>query len=228
VSLIGSVSQWGGARYIVSAYPFLVAVAAACLVGAIRALGDKTGLWRSPGTRIITFAVVIIGVFPGNGGPSAWKAASMSYGEPDYWSALVFPNHPDHKGAGEFVRAHLQQGDIVIAEDVSQQLWYAGQADYWLRSFRDARIYLYQDETGTIRDIYAGSIWFSSDLINSVSGPTAGRIWIITSAETGVDKTRFLDMEQRAWLDSIDSKYPPAYVGRDNLTKVYCVGCAKP
>lgn len=225
VLMIGAVSQWGGARYLVGAYPFLVVVAAACLVGAIRALGEKTGWWQAPGTLLITLAISTIGIFPGNSAPDAWKAASMGYGEPDYWSALVFPNHPDHKGAGEFVRARLGQDDIVIAEDVSQQLWYAGQADYWLRSFGDARIYLYQDEAGTIRDIYAGSTWFSNDLIKGISDSAAARIWVITSAETGVDKTRFLDREQRAWLESIESEYPPVYVGRDKLTRVYCLGC---
>lgn len=225
VLMIGAVSQWGGARYIISAYPFLIAVAAVGLVSMVRTLGEKTGLLNAPGVLIVALTLSMSGLLPGSGAPAAVRAASMGYGEPDYWSALVFPTNPDHKGAGEFVRSQLEEGDIVIAEDVSVQLWYAGQADYWLRSFSDAKIYLYQDENGAIRDIYVGSIWLSHDLAEEVLTTGDRRIWIITSAQAGGDKARFLDREQRAWLKSIDSKSPPLYTGRDNNTKVYCLGC---
>lgn len=225
VIFVGMVSHWGGARYIVTAYPFMIIVAAEGLVRLISALGNRYGAggatWQTP----VALALVLFSIFPGNGIPGAIRAATLSYGEPRYWEALVFPTHPDHKGAGEFVRSRLRDGDIVVAEDVSQQLWYAGRADYWLRSYKDARIYLYKDSQGTLRDIYAGSAWLSGDRLDSLDYSAQGRIWIITSGETAGDPERFLDKQQRAWLEAIDARRPPVYTGRDKVTKVYCLGC---
>ncbi|NIM47652.1 MAG: hypothetical protein GTN62_00005, partial [Gemmatimonadales bacterium] len=116
--------------------------------------------------------------------------------------------------------------DVVIAEDPLQQRWYAGSVDVWLRSYHDARQYLYTTD-GAFRDIYVSSIFAGSrSMLDSLVGAATGRAWLITSGETYPARAYFLERDQRAWLDSIEHSIPPAFVARDGVTTVYCLNCA--
>ena len=66
-----------------------------------------------------------------------------------------YANHPDHKGAAEFV-AHLHPGphDIIIAEDVLQQTYYLGHVDYWLVNKQVAASYLHRVQGRLARFLY--------------------------------------------------------------------------
>ena len=53
---------------------------------------------------------------------------------------LDYEDHPDHKGAAEFIKAiPLNENDVLIAEDIIQQTYYLGTVDYYLRDLDDAR-----------------------------------------------------------------------------------------
>ncbi|MCK5395826.1 MAG: glycosyltransferase family 39 protein, partial [Gammaproteobacteria bacterium] len=227
IFVIGSVTSWGGARYLIGAYPFLIVAASIGLVILIKSIGNKTGWWGKSGTTVIAVIVASSGILVGNGIPSAIKAATLNYGEPDYWPALVLASHPDHQSAGRFVRDRLQPSDIVVAEDASMQKWYAGRVDFWLRSYQDAKAYLYHADDGHLRDIYVNSRIVTPKVLEELSTMASidQKIWIITSEETHKKRTYYLGKQQLQWLENIEDTIKPAHIGRDGITKVYCLGC---
>jgi hypothetical protein len=223
---IGLAKAWGGSRYLIIAYPFMVVVAAVGLVKFLHYLGSRTGWWQDTGTLILSVAIVLSGALGTNGIPQAVYAATLGYGKPGYWLGLSFPTNPDHQAAGHFVRERLRDTDIVVAEDVSQQRWYAGRADYWLRKYGDSRKYLYRASDGVMRDIYADSILVTPEVLDKLDNYDAGRVWVITSGETYWKRHLFLGAEQLGWLAKLENNGKLVFTGRDSATMVYCLGCA--
>jgi len=194
IFMIGSVKEWGGARYLIGAYPFLIIASSIGLVTLIKLVGNKTRWWNKRGTVILAVTITASGILGGNGIPASISAATFNYGEPNYWSALQFPDYPDHQSAGRFVSNHLQASDIVVAEDASMQKWYAGRVDFWLRDYNDARRYLYRADDGNLRDIYVNSRIVTPETLKkfNVMVTNGERIWVITSGETYENRSYFL------------------------------------
>jgi Dolichyl-phosphate-mannose-protein mannosyltransferase len=140
-----------------------------------------------------------------------------------------YANHPDHKGAAEFV-AHLHPGphDIIIAEDVLQQTYYLGHVDYWLQNKQVAAPFMHRVH-GRWLDFYTGTplIGTGSELEQLVERPDRGAIYVIGSGENQEDGRSLM----RAFGIARALHSPPfrsVYVGRDGVTHVWKVEAPPP
>jgi hypothetical protein len=226
VTAIGMVSRWGGIRYLIEVYPFLLIVAAAGLLATVRTVNNAI----LPGKQrhAVTIAIIIVcsGVLTGHGLPQAIKAMTLYAGEEINRHAYAFSFYPDHRTPGQFVRSKLAPEDIVVAEDPLQQRWYVGRVDYWLRNPLDARRFTYKAGDGTRRDIYVNSrLLEDTHSLRSLSAEMQGHVWVITSGETLLRRDYYLSAVQRSWLESIESTLHPVFIGQDSVTKVFCLNC---
>jgi hypothetical protein len=64
-------------------------------------------------------------------------------------------------------------------------------------------------------------------IVDSLLAHAAGRVWVITSGETYVERDYYLDDAQRRWLDSLEATLAPVFTGRDGVTRVYCLNCSR-
>jgi hypothetical protein len=140
-----------------------------------------------------------------------------------------YANHPDHKGAAEYV-AHLHPGphDIIVAEDVLQQTYYLGHVDYWLVNKNVAAPFMHQVH-GRWLDFYTDTplIGTGSELEQLVERPDRGAIYVIGSGENQEDGRSLM----RAFGISQALSSPPfrtVYLGRDGLTRVWKVDAPPP
>lgn len=140
-----------------------------------------------------------------------------------------YANHPDHKGAAEYV-AHLHLGphDIIVAEDVLQQTYYLGHVDYWLLNKQVAAPFMHL-VNGRWLDFYTDTplIGTGSELERLVEKPDRGAIYVIGSGENQGDGRGLM----RAFGISQALSSPPfraVYVGRDGLTQVWKVDAPPP
>jgi 4-amino-4-deoxy-L-arabinose transferase-like glycosyltransferase len=226
VAAVGAVSRWGGTRYLIEVYPFLLITAAAALLGILNVLGRVSRLWSHKTALALAVGIAVSGVLTGHGIPQARAVATLDPGGLVNQWVYAYPLYPDHRTPGEFVRRNLAPNDIVIAEDPLQQRWYVGQVDYWFRNPDVVRRYLYEDVNGYHRDIYVGSrLLREIDDIASLTQQTRGKLWFITSGETYSKREYYLNDQQRRWLDSLENSKTPLFVGHDNVTKVYCLNC---
>ena len=140
-----------------------------------------------------------------------------------------YTNHPDHKGAAEFVtRLHPGPHDIIVAEDVLQQTYYLGHVDYWLQNKQVAMAFMHQVH-GRWLDFYTGTplIGSGSELEQLVERPDRGAIYVIGSGENQEDGRSL--MRALGIAQALDS--PPfrsVYVGRDGVTHVWKVDAPLP
>jgi hypothetical protein len=140
-----------------------------------------------------------------------------------------YSNHPDHKGAAEFV-AHLHPGphDIIVAEDVLQQTYYLGHVDYWLVNKQVAAPFMHR-VNGRWLDFYTDTplIGTGSELEQLVERPHRGAIYVIGSGENQEDGRSLM----RAFGIAKALQSPPfhsVFVGRDGLTRVWKVDAPSP
>ncbi|HEY6924880.1 MAG TPA: glycosyltransferase family 39 protein, partial [Steroidobacteraceae bacterium] len=140
-----------------------------------------------------------------------------------------YTNHPDHKGAAEYV-AHLHPGphDIIIAEDVLQQTYYLGHVDYWLVNKQVAAPFMHQ-VNGRWLDFYTDTplIGTGPELERLVEKPDRGAIYVIGSGEDQGDGRGLM----RAFGISQTLSSPAfrtVYLGRDGLTRVWKVDAPSP
>lgn len=208
--------NWNDLRYLLISYPFILLVAASGVKDLVTVVLSKVNL-KHKATVTMTF-IVLSGVIGGHGLLPAYRVATLDYGgniEVKDWP------YPDHKSAGEFVRARLKQKDIVIAEDMLEQGWYVGRVDYWLRDFNNVRQYLLLKDDGSYRDIYVNSIVIRPQDLDFLKSIKDRRIWVITSAETSINKEYFLSADQFEWLNGIKGNYKPVHEGDDGITQVF-------
>ena len=140
-----------------------------------------------------------------------------------------YANHPDHKGAAEYV-AQLHPGphDIIIAEDVLQQTYYLGHVDYWLVNKQVAAPFMHQVR-GQWLDFYTDTplIGTGSELEQLAERPDRGAIYVIGSGENQEDGRSLM----RGFGISQALSSPPfhmVYLGRDGLTRVWKVDAPPP
>jgi len=209
---IGVLSEWGGKRYLIHTYPFILIIAAFGVLSLMRfLLGSIREDWQRFALPI-ALLWVIAGIDAGHGARAAFEATRANYTQ-----------FPDHRSAGQFVRMRMREDDIIVAEDVLQQKWYVGRVDYWLRNPATHAGYLYYDEHGAVRDIYVASRVCSAAVIAGLEAQKE-RVWVITSGETAAKPKYNLDDAQRRWLHRLQQS-GPVYVGRDGVTAVYCLNC---
>lgn len=163
----------------------------------------------------------------GHGIPQAVTVSPSEYGAYIYSNHISGIKYPDHRSHGCFVTKHLQDGDIVVAEDALQMYWYIGQVDYWLRAPSNINSYLYLDKKNVTRDIYINSKPTTVEAINKLAGNATNQIWVITSGETQQYLDSFLikGTPERHWLNSLVKTNTPALKGRDGLSATYCLNC---
>lgn len=223
--VVGMAKDWGGMRYLLPAYPFVLLAAGAGVALAARWVADRLEL-RPSAFHALAVAAVLAGAFGNHGVPAAVATVGLAHGEAVDADLHQIPFRPDHESAGEFLRARRSDDDVVVAEDPLQQRWYAGDVDYWFRDFGDARAYLYVTEGGQLRDIYVGSeLIRKTGKLASLAARTSGRVWFVTSGETTDQRDYYLDADQRRWLDSLQNARDAAFTARDGVTKVYCLDC---
>jgi 4-amino-4-deoxy-L-arabinose transferase-like glycosyltransferase len=224
---VGAVSRWEGTRYLFAAYPFLLLAASSGLVSLIDLVGKRIPRWTANGTAMLGTTVALSGVIGGHGLWQAIRVVRLEHGEPINTFVHMYPFRPDHASAGHYVREHRMAHDVVIAEDPLEQWWYAGDPiNYWLRSYGDSRAFLFSTPRGEVRDIYVGSRLLTAPLPpDSLLESPEGRVWLITSGETFPLRSYFLNPAQERWLDSLETAIEPSFVGRDGVTKVYCLNC---
>ena len=223
ILLIGIAKPWGAMRYFITIYPFVIIVASYGIYHTANRLQKINLRLTKKHVLIISLLITISGILGQHGIPQAIKVSTLEHG--DHVHTFKFPNYPDHRSAGEYVKQHIQNLDIIIAEDALQQTWYVDHVDYWLRSKETSGAYLYIDRFGIQRDIYVGSQLATADKLNALNTLTEknGRIWIITSAETYQQGAYYLDEAQNVWLDNITSSIKPHFIANDLITKVYCI-----
>ena len=223
--LIGIIKNWVPARYIITAYPFILVMSGLMLFLIVQ---HGLAFFRATSETAVTtgaLAIILSGVLGGHGAISAYRAATLTYGDQTNQEAHIFPVHPDHKHTGEFVAAHSNSNDIIIAEDVIQQQWYAERVDYWLRDPQTHKKYLFSDTDNELHDIYVNSIVATPEVLNKLLALNNKRIWLITSGETFHQRQHYLSKKQRLWLETIEKNNQPVFTGKDNISFVYCLNC---
>lgn len=225
--LVGIFMKWAAARYLIQAYPFILIVIAYALYSLMQFLLQHKTKHSNIIALIISCTLILSNILGGHGLLSAYKVATVDYGNKLNEAALIFPFYPDHKTPGDYVAAHRSNGDIVIAEDVLEQRWYAGTIDYWLRQYKSdgSGRFMYKGKDQQLHDIYVNSTMATIDILNQLSENKNTKIWLITSAETSYKRDHYLRDDQLQWLTMIESENTPVYTGKDNTTKVYCLNC---
>ena len=225
--LVGIFMKWAAARYLIQAYPFILII----ITYALYTSAHKFFQNRYTNADNLAFAfvclIVVSGFLGGHGLIPAYKVATVDYNDSLNEAAHLFPFYPDHKFPGEYVAAHRHENDIVIAEDVIQQRWYAGTIDYWLRKYNadTGGSFAYIGKDKELHDIYTNSIVATTEILDTIINDKNHRIWLITSGETYNHRDWYLRNDQRQWLEHIESTHTPVFTGKDNITQVYCLNC---
>jgi hypothetical protein len=220
------------------------------LIGAAIAPALATGVvTRSEALRFQVHAfapILLLGVFgawwlirrfrlPRSASVAATILLALAVVRPDRGVAIVLRDYgptsepfasfevvPDHQGAGRFVLGSARPDDLIVAEDSTQQQYYIGRVDYWLRRRQDAASYLASESTGADPyDIYTGAELLPDfDALLKLSASQPGRlIWLITSAEADSRERFYRTPETSRALERI--RPFAQFTGRDGMTRVY-------
>jgi len=222
-SAVGAISEWGGMRYLIMVYPYMLLIAAAGLLQ-VCTKANFAGL-HPRNLTIIASIIILSGILGGHGLPQAVQATTLSYEKPANDQVFGFPFYPDHQAPGRYVKQHMLTGDIIIAEDALQQHWYIGKVDYWLRDPASHTNFLYHGTDGLMRDNYVGSAIITAEILKILKQNKNNRLWLITSGETNHKPDYYLSAAQHQWLTEVENTQSPRFTGRDGITKVYCLNC---
>ena len=225
--MVGFDVQYAPWRYLFPMYPWIVLTTAAGIWWAAEYLMSRHSRLSETATIGAISLLILAGGIGGHGILAVSRVLEVDYGERAPWYDQGLTGRPDHRGAGLFVRAAMQPDDIIIAEDPLQQRWYVGQVDYWLRSFRDARMYLRQTDDGSLHDIYVWSELMTDPPDASWLNRPDRSVWLITSIETAGRRDIYLENDQLQWLTDIEKSNTPVHMSRDGVTAVYCFGACR-
>jgi 4-amino-4-deoxy-L-arabinose transferase-like glycosyltransferase len=229
---LGITREWTALRYTLPVYPFFVMIFAwtifEVIVAARLALDGVPGLARLPRFAIpelpiaaFSACLVLAPAFNEEHGlHDALAMGRLSYDQKVSPLLHGFAFHPDHKGPGEFVRANMSAGDIVIAMDAFEQFYYVGKVDYWLRDETEAKPFSYLH--GARRyDIYTKSAVMSDrdELTRLLTAKRGYRVWLITSGELPGAVYKFVSPSLLNHETAGDSRC--VFVGRDHESHVY-------
>ncbi len=230
--LLGLTREWVALRYLMPVYVLYLLTFGWTLYQGLRWLQESTvpegiqrhlGRWPPKVGRSLCVAGILV-VLPvlneGHGLEEAIAASTVSYGQRvAAVTHSLLPFRPDHRGAGEYVRSHLQERDVVIAMDVLQQYYYIGKVDYWLREATDAHAFSYERD-GSRHDFYTSSRVLSAvrDLESLIDQGRNFKIWLITSGELTGRHLQFAPEGVHEWLSD---RHEPVFTGRDGYTHVY-------
>ncbi len=224
--LVGIFMKWAAARYLIIAYPFMLIIIAYALYIPAQKLFQHRYTNAEVPALVFVCLIGLSGLLGGHGLMAAYKAGTVYYGDKLNEAALIFPFYPDHKTPGLFVAKHRKDNDIVIAEDVLTQRWYAGNIDYWLRRYSESGgKFLYKGKDNNLHDIYVNSVAATPEILKTITNDNSRKLWLITSGETHFHRDWNLTKEQQQWLDNVESKEIPVFTGQDKITKVYCLHC---
>jgi hypothetical protein len=203
---IGLFRWYTATRYTLGPLPFfLLAVFAGITFIARR--GSKE---RPVPARAFVFVVTAAALLTIN--PiAAWQVAENSYAD-----------HPDHKGAAEFIESlSPSDSDVIVAEDSIVQAYYLGRVDYRLQSVAMARAHSFLKE-GRLFDQYTGAriIGSGDELLAVLDDAGARDVYVVSSSQTPPG------LEQRNRASGIAEAFSSdrlelIYVGRDRETKVW-------
>ena len=136
--------------------------------------------------------------------------------------ASGYANHPDHKGAAEFVESlHPGPRDIIVAEDVLQQTYYLGHVDYWLVNKQVGAVYMHK-VNGQWLDFYTNTplIGTGEELKQLLQRPGRGAVYVIGSGEDQEDGRKL--MRSFGIADALRGpQFKVVFRGRDRVTEVW-------
>ena len=200
---------WFPVRY---GSPVLVFVLLAAVAGASFIFDQLSARLPSPKERLYSTAVyvalIILVVQP---------LALLDTLHPNY------NQHPDHKGAAEFMASQQIDPDaVILAEDVLQQTFYLGSVDYWLRSNLRALRFV-REKDGAFHDIYTDTalIGTADDLEALLRKPERGPVYIMGSGETSEDPRFFLGEDIVQTIKRHNPK--EIFIGRDGKTRIQVI-----
>ena len=225
--ILGFPREWIGLRYTIHLYPFFLMIFAWAVFRvwqsglSMFSRFGKTGpstmsLSSFSKAMVLTIMLLAFPVFNETHSlRAAMQASRLGYAEGIPPLLHGFSLHPDHKGAGEYVKAHLKEDDLIIAIDLFQQFYYIGRVDYWLRYEDQKDMYAYKDGRFWY-DIYTKTkVIASQKEVNSVLRENRdSRVWLITSAE-------WPDALLKLVPSTLLSRGRVVYTGRDTQTRVY-------
>lgn len=225
--LVGIFTKWAAARYLLQAYPFILIISAYALYTPAHKFFQRRFANAKAPALVFACLASLSGLLGGHGLISAYKVGTVDYGDRLNEAALIFPFYPDHKTPGEYVAKHRSTGDIIIAEDVLEQRWYAGTIDYWLRQYKSdsGGRFMYKAKDQQLHDIYVNSTMATIDILTTLTDDHSRKIWLITSGETVYKRDHYLIDDQLQWLNNIESTHTPVFTGKDGVTQVYCLNC---
>jgi 4-amino-4-deoxy-L-arabinose transferase-like glycosyltransferase len=133
-----------------------------------------------------------------------------------------YTNHPDHKGAAQFIESiHPGPRDIIVAEDVLQQTYYLGHVDYWLVNKEVGDVYLHRVGNRWL-DFYTNTpmLGTGADLKALLRQPGRGAVYVIGSGENQEDGRKL--MRAFGIAEELQSpSFKVVYRGRDGVTEVW-------
>ncbi len=217
ITAFGLISKWEGVRFFVGIYPVFLFISSLAIIELLKRVLKKKTL-----IPFVALALVGSNLLQGHGLISGINIAFARNGDASNSFLTTYEVFPDHQGAGQFVKRHLTENDIVVAEDMLQQYWYVGRLDYWLRSPQTHILFLYRATDNHLHDIYVSSTALTDSLLQELSN-SKQRIFVITSSETAASPNYFLSPAQIEWMKNIKKNYPPCYLGKDGSTNVYCL-----
>ena len=207
---IGYFKWYPAPRYLIGALSFFLL---SVVAGATYILRISRWIERLPARRVLVPAVCVTLVGAMINPTVAWQAARNDYRD-----------HPDHRGAAEFVRGlKLEPADIVIAEDSISQTYYLGNVDYRLQDLAGAGNYSVLRD-GSLYDQYTGAAVIGSqqELETVMDQNTGVDIYIISNAQVSDDLLR---RNRGSGIAKVleSERMDIIYWGRDDMTTVWKV-----
>jgi hypothetical protein len=205
---IGLMRWYVAERYTIGALPFFLLGVVAAVVYLVE--NTKWGTKLRQQSMAMAAAVVLLVTVIINPA-AAWQAAQNDYRD-----------HPDHKGAAEFIRSlNAGPADIIIAEDSINQTYYLGEVDYRLQAASTAKNHSVL-KAGELYGQYTGTPVITSDrrLLAILDNPPVGDVYIISDAQVSEGLMRRNRGSGIAEVLNSD-RLEIIYVGRDQVTKVW-------
>lgn len=222
IVVIGFFYKGAYLRYFYMVYPFFVAT---YVWGIVQVVSTVVRHSMSDAERRVSirenlvFVVSVVLVFSLSHYHSFSEARAVS--ERSYATKIKNPffgykTHPDHKGAGLFVKNNLSTSDVVIAMDFISAV-YSGRLDYLLRTSGIL------EQVEVTREIYLDApVIRSRKMLEEVLERNRHRnVWLITSPElVGPHRKKpGLSEDVMSFLETKQNKI--VYTGRDRIAIVY-------